>query len=117
MLVANRRARPIISVDGLFISFAIIPRPIPAYDKVTGRVGRAASRVLHVRLWRWSQLIDATLYLKRKDGVSADEAKIWSRVQFGREAGVETRGRKENPYFPYIRHRVKFVTQQRKDRL
>ena len=28
----------------------------------------------------WSQLIDATLYLKRKDGVSADEAKISLRV-------------------------------------
>ena len=37
---------------------------------------------------RWSQLIDATLYLKRKDGVSADEAKISSRVQYGREDGV-----------------------------
>jgi len=42
----------------------------------------------NVRLWRWSQLIDATLYLKRKDGVSADEAKISSRVQYGREDGV-----------------------------
>jgi hypothetical protein len=31
-------------------------------------------------LTRWSQLIDATLYLKRKDGVSADEAKISSRI-------------------------------------
>ncbi len=39
-------------------------------------------------LTRWSQLIDATLYLKRKDGVSADEAKLWSRVQYGREDGV-----------------------------
>jgi len=30
----------------------------------------------------------ATLYLKRKDAVSADEEKISSRVQFGREDGV-----------------------------
>ncbi len=42
----------------------------------------------NVRLWRWSQLIDATLYLERRDGVYADEAKIWSRVQHGREDGV-----------------------------
>jgi hypothetical protein len=33
-------------------------------------------------------VIDATLYLKRKDGVSADEAKISSRVQYVREDGV-----------------------------
>ncbi len=37
---------------------------------------------------RWSQQIDATLYLKRKDGVSADEAKIWLGVQYRREDGV-----------------------------
>ena len=42
----------------------------------------------NVRLWQWSQLIDATLYLKRKDGVSSDEARISSRVQYGREDGV-----------------------------
>ena len=36
----------------------------------------------------WSQLIDATLYLKRKDGVSADEAKISSRIQHAREDGI-----------------------------
>ena len=37
---------------------------------------------------RWPQLIDATLYLKRQDGVSAYEARIWSRVQYGGEDGV-----------------------------
>ena len=37
---------------------------------------------------RWSQLIDATLCLKRKDGVSAYEARISSRVQYGREDGA-----------------------------
>ena len=36
----------------------------------------------------WSQRNDATLYLKRQDGVCADEAKILSRVQYGREDGV-----------------------------
>ena len=44
-------------------------------------------RLLSTFCW-WSQLIDATLYLKGKDGVCSDEAKILSRVQYGREDGV-----------------------------
>ena len=35
-----------------------------------------------------SQWVDATLYLERRDGVYADDAKKWSRVQFGREDGA-----------------------------
>ena len=38
-------------------------------------------------VWR-SQWVDATLYLERRDGVYADDAKKWSRVQFGREDGA-----------------------------
>ena len=37
---------------------------------------------------RRSQWVDATLYLERRDGVYADDAKKWSRVQFGREDGA-----------------------------
>ena len=44
--------------------------------------------VANVRFGGWSQPVDATLYLKRKDGVSANEATISSRVQYVREDGV-----------------------------
>ena len=44
--------------------------------------------MMYVHYFGRSQLIDATLYLKRRGGVYADEAKIWSRVQCGREDGV-----------------------------
>ena len=43
---------------------------------------------LGVRFIRRSQWVDATLYLERRDGVYADDAKKWSRVQFGREDGA-----------------------------
>jgi hypothetical protein len=48
----------------------------------------SVERATNVPFWRWSQLIDATLYLERRDGVYADETKIWSRVQPGREDGA-----------------------------
>ena len=41
-----------------------------------------------VHLDRRSQWVDATLYLERRDGVYADDAKKRSRVQFGREDGA-----------------------------
>ena len=36
----------------------------------------------------WSQVIDATLYLKRRDGVLIDGTKLSSRFQCGREVGA-----------------------------
>src|SRR5450759_121142 len=52
------------------------------------RTNRRGPKSTFVRCCRWSQLIDATLYLNGKDGVFGDVARISSRFHCGRENGV-----------------------------
>ncbi len=50
-------------------------------------LNKGGALTLDVRLWRCSQLIDATLYLIQQDGVCCYASRISSRIYVGRENG------------------------------
>ena len=66
-----------------FVDFGVPERPlwrkadILEYPQDVHKIDQLGTAALR---W-WPQPVDATLYLIEKDGVTADEAKKWSRVQ------------------------------------
>ncbi len=67
--------RPVIRLDAKPNGFAT-----PAEGLKVAFFGRGSPTPAMSALGGWSQWIDATLYLKWKDGVDADGSKIWSRI-------------------------------------
>src|SRR5271155_4559179 len=65
-----------------------IRRLTPSCRHQLPRIAPDLTRTGKVSFWRCSQLVDATLYLERQDGVSDDGSTISSRVYGDREDGV-----------------------------